>query len=133
MAGGPASLYLDGSALVKLVRSESESSALQAELVRWPGLLTSVMGELELLRVLKREGLDPTLAEPVLDLLGLVAFDEQVRREAGRVGSPLLRTLDAIHLATALSLGADQGGFACYDLRLAAEAEAAGLTLVAPG
>ena len=59
--------------------------------------------------------------------------DDDVRRLAATVGSPSLRSLDAIHLATALSLGDDLGAFCCYDRRLASEAEAVGLAVLAPG
>ena len=62
----------------------------------------------------------------------LIALDEEVRERASGVGDPLLRTLDAIHLATAISIAGELDGFACYDSRLAREAERAGLTVLAP-
>ena len=124
-------LYLDASALVKLVRAKLESDALLRELDGWHEQLTSVVAEVEVRRLAWRarvlERADAVLAE-----LSLVELDEPVRRLAGRVG-PSLRSLDAIHLASALSLGNDLGGFCCYDRRLNAEAAAAGLPIVAPG
>jgi hypothetical protein len=62
-----------------------------------------------------------------LDTSALVRL---VRREPET--EALLAELGAIHLATALSLAGDLGGFACYDTRLAAEARGAGVTVVAP-
>lgn len=89
-----------------------------------------MIGEIEVLRTAARGGAD---AEPVLRPLTILELAEPVRRLAGKVGSPSLRALDAVHLATALSLGDHLGAFCCYDRRLAADAEAAGLHVVAPG
>jgi len=132
MAAHPGLLYLDTSALVKLVQREPETEALLAELGHWPALATSVIGEVELRRVVCLAALAPRQAESVLARVNVVAFDDLVREQAPGAGDPLLRTLEAIHLATALSLAGDLGGFACYDTRLAAEATSAGLMLVAP-
>ena len=65
--------------------------------------------------------------------LAIVPLDEAVWDTAAAVASPSLRSLDAIHLATALSLGDDLGAFCCYDLRLRADAKDAGLTVLSPG
>jgi predicted nucleic acid-binding protein len=69
----------------------------------------------------------------VLAPLAIVPLDEAVWGAAAAVGSSLLRSLDAIHLASALSLGDDLGGFCCYDLRLRADAKDAGLNVLSPG
>ena len=128
----PKLLYLDASALVKLVRDEPETHALLGELDRWPEQATSIVGDVEVRRVALRGGVGED-ADAVLAALSLVELDEPVRRLAGGVGSPSLRSLDAIHLASALSLGDDLGAFCCYDRRLLADAEAAGLTVLSPG
>ena len=99
-------------------------------LVEWPKQTTSVVGEVEVRRVGARAGVD---ADAVLAPLSLIELDGPICRSAGGVGSPALRSLDAIHLATALSLGDDLGAFCCYDTRLRADAEAAGLTVLSPG
>lgn len=109
---------------------EPETKDLRAALVEWPQHVTSVIGEVEVLRAAARGGGN---AEAMLRQLTLVWLDEPVRRLAATVGSPLLRSLDAIHLATALSLGDDLDAFCCYDRRLRADAEAAGLTVLSPG
>ncbi len=117
---------------MKLVQTEQESAALRAELARWPQQVTSVIGEIELRRAGRRAGITPERIDAVLDRLGLIALDDPVRELAGHAGAPLLRSLDAVHLATALSLGDELGGFACYDERLTADAHAAGLPIVNP-
>ena len=104
---------------MKLVLREPETDALRAELERFEAHLTSVVGGIELHRA-------------VLARVALLDLDEPVREQAMVVGNPLLRTLDAIHLATAFSLRSELGGFACYDARLAAEATRSGLLVVAP-
>lgn len=118
---------------MKLVQTEHESAALRTELERWPQQVTSVIGEIELRRASRRAGITPERIDAVLDRLGLIALDDPARELAGHAGTtPLLRSLDAVHLATALSLGDELGGFACYDERLTADARAAGLPIVNP-
>ena len=124
-------LYLDASALVKLVREETESHALLLEVNHWPELVTSVVGEIEVRRVARRGG--AASPDALIEQLGLVELDRAVRALAVHVGSSTLRSLDAIHLASALSLGDELGAFCCYDRRLLAEAESAGLAILAPG
>ncbi len=125
-------LYLDASAIVKLIQVERESMSLRQALDRWSHQVTSVIGEVELRRAALRAGFVDE-ANDVLDELSVIELDEPVRVLAGRVGSSLLRASDAIHLASALSLGDDLGAFCCYDRRLIADAEAAGLTVLSPG
>ena len=129
----PKLLYLDSSALVKLVVSERESLSLRDELRRWSHHASSVIAEVEVHRVALRVGRIARDADAVLDRLSRLALDEALRDAAQRVGSSTLRALDAIHLASALSLGDDLGAFCCYDARLLAHAEAAGLTVLSPG
>ena len=123
---------MDSSALVKLVQVEAESGALRAELERWSQHVTSVVGEIELRRAGRRAGVSSEAIEAVLDRVGLIALDDPVRELAAQAGTPLLRTLDAIHLATALSLGLELGGFVCYDQRLTDDARSAGLPTITP-
>lgn len=68
----------------------------------------------------------------VLARLALVELDQDVQRAAATLGPPELRTLDAIHLATALSLGDDLGALCAYDTRLMDAARTAGVHVVAP-
>jgi predicted nucleic acid-binding protein len=91
-----------------------------------------VIGEIELRRAGRRAGIAPEDVDAVMDRVGLIALDDPVRKLAAETGTTTLRSLDAIHLATALSLGNDVGGFVCYDQRLARDASEAGLAVLAP-
>jgi predicted nucleic acid-binding protein len=126
-------LYLDASALVKLVQPEPETAALLHELGKWPFQVSSPITEVEVRRAARRTGQPVRPTEEILAQLSFLPLDEDMRRVAGNVGSPALRSLDAIHLASALSLGDDLGAFCCYDRRLRADAEDAGLTVLSPG
>lgn len=130
-------IYLDTAALVKLLRPEPESDALADWLAERPGVLlvTSVLAEVELPRALRRT--TPDLLSQVPDLLARLArreIDEPVRRAAAGYADSALRSLDAIHLATAMSLaGRDLTAFVTYDRRLLGAAAAANLPVAAPG
>jgi uncharacterized protein len=129
-------IYLDSSALMKLVRQEDETSAL----IEWLGLrteqpvVTSELGRVEVLRAARKVG-DLVLAEAraVVGDLDLVPLDRAVQDVACDIGDPLLRSLDALHLASALLLGAELTTFIAYDRRLTNAARAAGLDVAAPG
>ncbi|MDX6295264.1 MAG: uncharacterized protein QOH50_4339 [Kribbellaceae bacterium] len=130
-------IYLDTAALVKLVRREVASDAL----VDWIGdhpdemLVSSTLAEVELPRALRRT--EPALLAAVPALLGRIAvyeIDDLVRATAAAYDDPLIRSLDAIHLATADAvLGDDLTAFVSYDRRLLAAATALGLSTTSPG
>lgn len=132
-------IYLDTSALVKLIRVEPESDELADWLdarseMPW---LTSALAEVELPRALIRVGvLDGLPAIPsILARLDIFEMDGVVRTTAAAYRDPTLRSLDAIHLATA-QLAASVGpltAFVSYDHRLAEAAHSLGMTTVAPG
>lgn len=131
MAG--ALLYLDSSALVKLVVPEPESGALREALRAWPERVSSVVAEIEVERVARRIGGGAIRrARILLARVGLVELDEVVRSSAAALRPPELRTLDAVHLASALSLGKDLGALCAYDQRLAGAATAAGAIVLMP-
>lgn len=125
--------YLDTSALIKLVRAEPESSALRADLSPASELVSSALLGLEARRAAARYG-EPasTRAEAALAAVTLVPIDTPVLDRAARLTPVQMRSLDALHLATALSLGDDLGRLYCYDERLAAAATAAGVDVRAP-
>lgn len=126
-------LYLDSSALVKLVVPEPESGALREALRAWPERVSSVVAEIEVERVARRIGGGAIRrARSVLSRVGLVELDDEVRSSAAALRPPELRTLDAVHLASALSLGKDLGALCAYDQRLAGAAIAAGAILLMP-
>ncbi|HZI91728.1 MAG TPA: type II toxin-antitoxin system VapC family toxin [Thermoleophilaceae bacterium] len=125
--------FVDASALVKLLRRESESETLVAELARWPALVSSALGETELWIVARRIGASLSRVREVADRLLLVPASEAVLRRAREPFDEPLRTLDAVHLASALSVREGIGVFLAYDSRLLAAAAAEGLEVVAPG
>jgi uncharacterized protein len=128
-------LYLDSSALVKLVLPEAESGALLESLAAWPVRITSELARIEVVRAARRTTSDPGAeqrAEEVLAGLYLLKIDSDVLSEAARLEPRTLRSLDAIHLASALSLGADLGPIVTYDSNMATAAEDYGLAVLAP-
>jgi predicted nucleic acid-binding protein len=129
-------IYLDASALMKLVRREAESQALSEWLNQRPEqpVVTSELGRVEVLRAARRVG-DPALAEAraVVGDLDLIPLDRAVQDVACDIGDPLLRTPDALHLASAFLLGDALTAFVAYDHRLADAARAASLVVASPG
>ncbi len=129
-------IYLDSSALLKLLFDEPESAALARWLEDRAGLpaITSELAKVEVLRASRR--LDPAVvpaARSLLAQLDLVPLRGHVLDRAAEVGDRALRTLDALHLASALLLGDGLSAFLSYDTRLAAAAQAARLPLARPG
>ncbi len=129
-------VYLDASAIVKLVVPEPETDALLSALAGWPDRLSSVVARVEIHRALWRAGSPRavrTRASAVIDALVLVRLDDAVLSRACLLKDPALRALDAIHLATALSLGDEPETFITYDRRLAAAARKQRLNVQHPG
>jgi predicted nucleic acid-binding protein len=128
--------YLDSSALLKLIIAEPESDALEQALHAWPDWVSSAVAAVECRRALTRVRAPAGVrrrAGAVLDATTLIRIDEPVVRLAGDVGPRTLRALDAIHLATALTMGDDPEVFITYDDRLAAAAESLKLRVLQPG
>lgn len=126
--------YLDTSAIVKLCVREDETETLRADVARHDRLVTGLIAETELRRALHRRQVPhaEAVAASTLAALDVVAFDVGLARDAGRLEEPRLRSLDAIHVASALALGDALDAFYAYDLRLADAARAHGLVVVAP-
>jgi len=131
--GRPA--YIDSSALLKLVVAEAETPALEADLSARDGLITSWLSRLECRRAARRSGSRRVLqaVDGVLESVYLLDLTRTILDEAAALAPPALRTLDAIHLATALSIGDRTLDVITYDARLAEAARASGLTVVQPG
>jgi uncharacterized protein len=124
--------YVDASAFVKLFLLEPESEALSVATDSWQ-LASSALLEVEaVLAVRRREPDAETTVRAMLQGLDLIDIDADIRRAAADVANPHLRSLDAIHVATALSLGDHIGAFFAYDQRLIAAAQAHGLTVSVP-
>ena len=129
-------IYLDPSALMKLVRREDETAALRDWLDLRPEqpVVTSELGRVEVLRAARRVGGQVVAeARAVVGDLDLVPLDRAVQDVACDIGGPLLRALDALHLASALLLGEGLTAFVVYDRRLADAAQTAGLVITTPG
>lgn len=123
--------YFDSSALVKLSHAEPHSEALIDYLEDGPiEASTSIVADVEVRRALRRAG---TASDQAVRGFYLVALEDEIRAKAAALGSPTLRSLDAIHLATALAIGDEAVEFITYDDRQAAAARAAGLKVVQPG
>lgn len=125
--------YLDASALVKLLVSEADSAALARWYAATDRALTSRIGIVETRRAIARRDtrVDPALLEAALATLDVVELDAAIGARAGSLEPALLRTLDAIHVATALEIGPIDA-FVTYDDRLAAAARDHGLPVVRP-
>lgn len=129
-------VYADASALIKLFLEESETSALRRFLDRRPDVVSSSIARVEVQRALRRAHADEIAmfeARRYLTRVHLRRPTEAILDKAETLGPATLRTLDAIHLATALEFTPPPGCFLCYDERLAAAARLQGLTVVAPG
>ncbi len=128
--------YLDSSALVKLVVREPESAALAARLAEWEERVSSVLSRVEVHRALRRIAAPTSQrrrADAVLSRIALIRLDDPILGVAIRLRPVTLRTLDAVHLATALSVRPELACVVTYDERLAAAATSAGLRVVSPG
>lgn len=129
-------VYLDASALVKLVWREPESDDLADWLSVYPHWFSSVLLRVEVVRAARRvdeSGDAQSRAERYLGRMTLVRIDDSVIDLASGMPERHLRSLDAIHLATALTLGDLPEALVTYDKRLADAARRHGLTVVHPG
>ena len=124
--------YLDTSAFIKLVRSEPESDALRRALAGRE-LISSALLITEGRRAARRYGeLASRRARAGLTAVTILPIDSPILEAAADLDPCELRSLDAIHLASALSIGGDLARFYCYDVRLAGAAEALGIDVSQP-
>jgi uncharacterized protein len=126
-------LYLDTSAAAKLLVEEVESEALAAYLdgtVDGQELISSALLETELRRLAVRLELDQSTVTDLLARVDLVDPPRSLFHEAGLLPGPQLRSLEALHLATALRVDSDT--IVAYDARLVAAARSIGLSVHSP-
>jgi predicted nucleic acid-binding protein len=128
-----AAVYVDSSALVKLVVDEPESDALRRFLRRRRPMVSSALARTEVLRALLDEG-DIALARGRAMLLGvdLIRIGDRVLSFAGSLLPATVRSLDAIHIATARLLGDELGCLVSYDERMIDAATSLGLRTASP-
>lgn len=126
-------VYLDSSAAVKLIVREAESAALRAWLDPHDILASSALLRAELLRAVRRE--EPARigdARAALVAFVLRAVDDDILDTAGEIAPRSIRSLDAIHLATALRLADELNAIVTYDRRMIEGARALGLPVASP-
>jgi predicted nucleic acid-binding protein len=126
-------LYLDSSAIVKLVAREPETPEMVEAVRADPEVVSSALAWTEVIRAVRRARGRVARAREVLEGIALVPIDDGIIRGAADLAPIGLRTLDAIHIATALSLGEDVTSLVTYDDRLAEAAAIAGIEVIAPG
>lgn len=128
--------YFDSSALLKLLFEERESAGLEhwvTEQTATPAV-SSELARIEVVRAARR--LDPQVvpaARRLVDQLDLIPMSSDLVKSAADIGGSQLRSLDAIHLVSALSLGSALTALVAYDARLAAAALDARLPVIQPG
>ena len=124
--------YVDASALTKLVLEEADSVAMRGWYVEHEHVLCSRVGIVETRRAVGRHPHDEAHLDVIIRSVDVVEFDIDIARQAATIAPLTLKTLDAIHLASAVRLGAVVDAFVTYDDRLATAARAAGLPVVRP-
>lgn len=125
--------YLDSSAIVKLVNVEPESETLRQFLAGRSRQMSCFLARVEVVRAARRRGAEfVARAREVLESLELIRLDDELLDRAAELRPITLRSLDAIHLAAAQTLGAALGEVITYDERMATAARGLGLQVLAP-
>jgi uncharacterized protein len=126
--------YVDTSALVKLFKIERETEAFRAALADWPVQVASELIRVEAICTARRLGDQDLLqrAGDALERINLIPISPEIIELATAAHTPPLRTMDAIHLATALTMREDLGAIFVYDNDLHAAAHAHRLNALAP-
>lgn len=128
-------LYLDSSAIVKLVAPEPETDALMEFLAEDDERISSALAYVEVCRAVRRVRGDEDLhrrARAVLSRIALIRIDDLVLRNAAALHPDTLRSLDAIHLATALSTDEPVEALVTYDSRLRDASRSNGIVVASP-
>jgi uncharacterized protein len=126
--------YLDTSAFLKLIVAERETAALRRFLARWPERTSAVLLRTEAVRALRRAGYDSQVgaARRLLTTMRLIRLDEPLLDRASELEPREMRSLDAVHLAAALTIGSDMGVLVTYDRRLGDAARHRGISVSSP-
>ena len=125
-------LYVDTSAFLKLVLDEVHSEALRAAVASETAWSSSLLG-VEAHRAAQRLGVPAGVIDSFLSAITLITLTETTMMNSRTVGTDDLRTLDAMHLAASLELGADLEAMLTYDIHLARACRSAGVSVLAPG
>ena len=124
--------YLDTSAFLKLITVEEETTAMRSWFTSHDAIWSSQLLYTEALRAGARLGIGTEVVEDALDTISMVLPSVTTFSTAGRLQPPTPRSLDALHLATALEIGDDLEGLVAYDARLVDAARAASIEVVSP-
>ena len=129
-----AAAYVDASALVKLFKAEHETEAFRVALADWPVQVASELIRVEALCTARRLGGHDVLRRAVatLERINLIPISPEIIELATDAHTPPRRAMDAIHLATALTMREDLGAMFVYDSDLHAAARAHDLNALAP-
>lgn len=128
-------IYLDSSALLKLLFEEAESAVLAQWITDCADtpLVSSHLAKVEVIRATRRLNADLVpAARALLSQLDLIPITDALIDQAADIAGPVLRTLDALYLASALSIRDDLTAFVAYDHRLNAAAASAGIQPTRP-
>ena len=129
-------IYMDSSALLKLIHPEPETPTLREWLAGQQDVpaVSSVLARIEVTRACRHYSETARVeAAGMLAGLDVIPLSDELIDLAGQVGDPSLRSLDAIHLASAMAIRAELGAVCVYDRRLFAAAESSGFTVASPG
>jgi len=133
MSAEPAAVYLDSSALVKLVVAEPETPALQRYLAQHAVRFSCALARVEVVRAVRPHGPQAVArAGQVLCRIHLLQLDEMLLDAAADLDPEALRSLDAIHIAAARTVGASLEALVTYDARMTAAARAGRVPTAAP-
>jgi predicted nucleic acid-binding protein len=126
--------YIDTSALVKLFKAEPETNAFRTALRDWPVQVASELIRVEAICTARRLGDEDVLkrANEALERINLIPISPEIIELATAAHTPPLQAMDAIHLATALTMREDLGAIFVYDNDLHAAAQAHNLNPLAP-
>jgi uncharacterized protein len=126
-------VYLDSSALVKLVVAEPESAALRRYMRKEPVRASCALARVEVIRAVRPHGVRATSrARQLLRRIDLIQLDDELLDAAATLDDVVLRSLEAIHLSAARTLGAELTAVVTYDARMTTAAEVLGLVVAAP-
>ena len=126
-------IYVDSSALVKLVVEEAESGSLRDLLATDADLLASAIIEAEVVRAVRRVA--PELTEKAVEVVAqvnVIEVSDTIRARAALLEPVTLRSLGALHLATAVEIGDALDAVVTYDARMASASTSLGLVVHAP-
>jgi predicted nucleic acid-binding protein len=126
--------YLDASAAAKLVLAEDDSDAMKEWIETTDAVIVSSdLLRTELLRTIRRHApAQLSQGRAVLESITLVALSRNVYESAAMLGPPVLRSLDALHLASAIEFGDELEGIITYDMRMTEAAQVLDVAVIAP-